>query len=216
MPERLDDYSYLDEDKADDGFGYLELSERDTALVVALPDLDYDSQLIAIRELLDRHRNAEAEHAAEIKKAEQLVRDPVRTRHPKDGFIAALEEGARQQNWIDHMHYSVYHHAAHSMAAVGLIAPLVESIFYQSFRSIEREMTKELSLPNDHARWQRPAEDQWDCHYVWKKRPPECLLGRRHTTARGCRWHGGADARRPATHAIGALRIPKQDVSLRL
>ena len=38
------------------------------------------------------------------------------------------------------MHYSIYQNAVHSMAAVGWIAPFVESIFYQSFRSVECEM----------------------------------------------------------------------------
>ena len=167
MPERLEDYSYLHTADTEGGFRDMELSERSTALVVALPDLDYVSQLTAIRALLDLHRKAAAEHTAEIKRAERLMRTSVPPRS-RDPLTADLEEQFREQNWIDNMHYSVYHDAAHSMAAVGLIAPFVESIFYQSFRSIEREMTKISSLPNDHERWHRPAEDQWDCHYVWK------------------------------------------------
>ena len=169
VADRPTDYSYLCEDDPDDAAGNLELSERDTALVIALPDLDYNSQLIAIRELLDRHSKVEAEQAAEIRKAKQLVEKPGHTRYPGDPFVVALEEDARQQNWIDHMHYLVYQDAARSMAAVGLVAPFVESIFHQSFRNIEREMNGGSSLPNDHERWQRPAEDQWDCHYVWKR-----------------------------------------------
>lgn len=170
MAEQRDDHSYLDflsRDDTGNEFGGLEWSDVDTACTVALPDLDYKSQLIAIRRLLDLHRNAEAEHTAEIKAVEQLVRSPVRTRS-RDPFTEALEEQSREQNWVDHLHYSVYHDAAHSMAAVGLIAPFVESIFYQSFRSIEREMTNKVSLPSDHKRWGLPAEDQWNCHYVWE------------------------------------------------
>ena len=167
MPERVDDYSHFDEDDTDDGFDNFELSERDTALVATLPEHDYNSQLIAIRGLLDGHRKAEAEQATEIAKAEQHVRNPLRTRHP-DPSIAALEEGFLEQEWIDRMHYSIYQDAAHSMAAVGLIVPFVESFFFQSFRAIGREMMDESSAPNDHERWQRAAEDQWDCRFLWK------------------------------------------------
>ena len=178
MTDRLDDYSYFDSDDTDDGFGDFELSDRDTALVATLPELDYDSQLIAVRTLLDLHRAAKSKHTAKIKEAEQIARTPVRT-PSRDPSVAALEDDFRQQNLIDHLHYSVYHDAAHSMAAVGLIVPFLESVFYQSFRSIELEMTKHLSLPNDHERWQRPAEDQWDCHYVWKngRRRPNLVEG---------------------------------------
>ena len=170
VAEQRDDHSYLDllsKEDAGNRLGSIEWSDGDVARVVALPDLDYKSQLIAIRTLLDLHRKAEAEHTAEIKKAEQFARTPVRTRS-SDPFVNALEDDFREQNWIDHLHYSVYHDAAHSMASVGLISPFVESIFYQSFRSIEREMTKKVPLPSDHERWIRPAEDQWDCHYVWE------------------------------------------------
>ena len=167
MPDRTDDYSYLETVDSDHRFGDRNISDRDMALVVALPDLDYNSQLVAIRALLDLHRGAEADHTAEIRKAEQFARTPVRIRS-RDPFVAALEDDFREQNWIDHLHYSVYHDAAHSMAAVGLIAPFVESIFFQSFRSIQREMTERSLHPNEHERWQQSADDEWDCHYVWK------------------------------------------------
>lgn len=65
------------------------------------------------------------------------------------------------------MHSSVYQDAAHSMAAVGMIAPFVESVFYQAFQNIGRELTKDGSPPSDHARWKQAVEDQWDCHFVW-------------------------------------------------
>lgn len=168
MSAHLPDYSYLDEDDTQDGLDDMDLSERDTALVVALPHLDYESQLKAIRVVLGSHREAEKKHAADIEKAAQRARRPVRSGHPANSLAAALEEGSAEQQWIDEMHYSIYQNAVHSMAAVGWIAPFVESIFYQSFRSVECEMKDGLALPSDHVRWQRPAEDQWDCHYVWK------------------------------------------------
>ena len=135
--------------------GFIELSDDDAACL-ALPDLDYDSQLVAIRRLLTRQGKANKELAAEIKKIETS---------------AAQLSGIRNQwavdEWADHMHYSVYQDAAHSMAAVGMIAPFVESVFYQAFQNIGHEMTKDGSPPSNHARWKQAAEDQWDCNFVW-------------------------------------------------
>jgi len=119
MPHRVDDYSHFDDDTPD-GCDNVELSARETALFATLPEFDYDSQLIAIRRLLEGHRKAEAEQEEEIKKARQHATDTLRNRH-QDPSIDALEDYFLQQPWIDLAHYSVYHGAAHSMAAVGLI-----------------------------------------------------------------------------------------------
>ena len=81
--------SYQDPD------GFIELSDDDAACL-ALPDLDYDSQLIAIRRLLTRQGKADKELAAEIKEIEAF---------------AARASGVRNQQavdeWVDHMHHSV-------------------------------------------------------------------------------------------------------------
>ena len=135
--------------------GFIELSDDD-ATYWALSDLDYDSQLVAIRKLLSRQARADEKLTDEIKEIEAR---------------AARMGGVRNQwavdEWVDHIHHSVYQDATHSMAAVGMIAPFVESVFYQAFQNIGHEMTKDVSLPNNHARWQRSAQDQWDCHFVW-------------------------------------------------
>ena len=167
MADQIDDYSYFGEDHADDGLGDFELSERDIALAATLPEFDYASQLIAIRDLLDRQRNAEAEHATAIKEAEHHARNPPPTRNP-DPSMAAFEDDIRQQHLIDQLHYSIYQDAAHSMAAVGLLAPFLESFFFQSFRLIGHDMMSKSSVPSDHERWQHAIVDQWDCHFVWK------------------------------------------------
>ena len=138
-----------------DSDGFIELSDDDAACL-ALPDLDYDSQLIAIRGLLNRQARADKERTAEIKKLEAF---------------AAQVSGVRNQQavdeWVDRLSFSTYQDAADSMAAVGMIAPFIESLFYQAFQNIGHEMTKDVSPPNNHKRWQRPAQDQWDCHFVW-------------------------------------------------
>lgn len=126
---------------------------RDAASLV-MPHLDYESQLIAILELLRHQRQAEEVVDREIDKLKKFA-ERTRDEH-------AIDE------WIAHISQHTYHAAAHSMAAVGMIAPFIESLFYHAFRGIEHAMTKTHQLPFQHERWQRPAEDQWDCRYVWK------------------------------------------------
>ena len=131
------------------------LSDADGACLV-LSDLDYDLQLRAIRGLLTRQDKADEELVAKIDAVKKL---------------AAQGSGILNQHadeaWVGYMYDSVYQDAAHSMAAIGMIAPFIESVFYQAFQNIGHEMTKDISPPNNHARWQRPAQDQWDCHFVW-------------------------------------------------
>jgi hypothetical protein len=75
-----------------------------------------------------------------------------------------------------HVTDSVYQDAAHSMAAVGMLAPLIESIFCQSFDGLRRKIPAPNIVPfNSHPRWQLSADGQWDCHLVWTKK------GRRRT-----------------------------------
>jgi hypothetical protein len=64
---------------------------------------------------------------------------------------------------VDQIHRSAYQEAAHSMSAIGMLAPFVETVFYQYFRGIgnrfypathplsgidPRELLKELSSQN--------------------------------------------------------------------
>ena len=86
-------------------------------------DLDYDSQLIAIRELLARHRSADEELEVEIQTLAARAKK-TGNEHAGDAFV-------------DHVHMSVYQGAAHSMAAVGLLAPFIESVFRRALLGIE-------------------------------------------------------------------------------
>lgn len=132
-------------------------SDREIACMV-LPDLDYEAQLIAVRQLLQRHRHADEAIADEIRLLEERTRQSVGLRYEHE-----VDE------WVDRMRASVYQDAAHSMAAVGMLTPLVESIFYQSFHGLRREFFESVACPGSHTRWEQPAEDQWDCHFVWNR-----------------------------------------------
>jgi len=128
------------------------------AASLVLLDLDYDSQIAAIHHLLKRNRRADDELLADIKRIEESAQ---RTR--------GLRNEQAVDEWTDHLNAAVFQDAAHSMAAVGMLAPLIESIFYQAFQGIRRHY-REAGFPSpSHSRWQQPAEDQWDCHFVWNK-----------------------------------------------
>lgn len=135
--------------------------QRDAAVFV-MPHLDYESQLIAIVELLSSHRRAEEEIDAKIKRAEGCARR-ARSEHATD-------------LWIEHLYQSSYQAAAHSMAAIGMIAPLVESIFDHTFREIGR-LTENCPPLSEHHRLgvSNADEKKWNCRWVadeknkWRK-----------------------------------------------
>ncbi len=85
-------------------------------------DFDYRSQLFAIRCLLSRQYRADGELEDEIKKADTM---------------ATQSHGAANERWVDRwvdlVHSAVYQDATHSTAAVGMIAPFIESVFKRAF-----------------------------------------------------------------------------------
>jgi hypothetical protein len=100
------------------------LTDRDYA-VLLLEDADLEAQLLAVRSVLRRNAQADSELAREI---EDLG---------KRAGEASGEYGMHLENtWVDHLHDSVFQDAAHSMAAVGMLAPMLESLFVATFRGI--------------------------------------------------------------------------------
>ena len=86
---------------------------------------DYYNQFCAIRALLGRHHQADEDLSDEIRKTEKL---------------AATKAGASSHrvddHWADLMHTASFQDAAHSMAAVGMLAPTIESFFKHTFRAM--------------------------------------------------------------------------------
>ena len=120
-----------------------------------IKNIAYDAQLTTIRFLLHRLRKHDKELDDEIKRLYEY-------------------EGPHQaravDDWVDLMHDSVYQGAAHSMAAVGMLAPFIESVFCGGFETIREEFFEDDS-PYDahpHARWVGATRNQWDCHFVYK------------------------------------------------
>jgi hypothetical protein len=62
--------------------------------------------------------------------------------------------------------HSTYQDAAHSMSAVGMLAPLLETVFYQCFQNIGKRFYPATHPHKTHDRWLATHGIQWDCHFV--------------------------------------------------
>jgi len=95
----------------------------------------YDAQLTTIRFLLHRLRKHDKELDEEIRRLHEY-KGPHQER--------AVDE------WVDLVHDSVYQGAANSMAAVGMLAPFIESIFCGGFETIREEFFEDDSPYDAH------------------------------------------------------------------
>lgn len=124
------------------------LTDRDWAHFY-FEEYDLEAQLIAIRAFLACSRDAEEEQAREI------------------NALAERAEKARSEHvvgmWTDALHASVYHDAARSAAAVGMLAPFVENLFTGIFRGIGKIGVDTLGVP-DSPRSVRMRALFWDPH----------------------------------------------------
>ena len=116
-------------------------------------NFDIDAQLMAIRGLLHRNCKEDQKIKNEIEQIEEHA-------HQLKGIHAewAIDD------WVDRIHHSAYQDAAHSMSALGMLAPLIETIFHQCFRGIGKRFYPPNYLSNEHERWKATHAIQWDCH----------------------------------------------------
>lgn len=138
----------------------INFSDREIADALMQP-LDYNSQLEAIKDLLKCHKEAEQLLSTKIdRETEQLSH--IDNNSTIDSYhISTVISDFRNNLCLT----SFYQSAAHSMAAVGMLAPLVESIFYQVFLRIGLFYSDGSELPNpERFRWN--LDDRWDCHFV--------------------------------------------------
>ena len=100
-----------------------------THVTFPLEAFNHGAQLVAISDLLKRQERADQELSHRIKEADQVA---TQTRGDNDRAVDA---------WVELAEMSCYQDAAHSMAAVGMIAPFMESFFRAYFRSIEKDFS---------------------------------------------------------------------------
>ncbi|MDE2870502.1 MAG: hypothetical protein OXQ94_02255 [Gemmatimonadota bacterium] len=113
------------------GVGLEAVTDRDIGLAILTPD--YASQWVAIRSILRRNQEAEDQASARIRELEADIRANDYPQHWVD------------HHWLTEMHDKTFLDAAHSMAAIGLIAPLMESLFGRIVTYFKDEKTWEDS-----------------------------------------------------------------------
>ncbi len=149
--EHTPEHSWLD---------HFKVSYRDRALFLT-DERDFDAQLIAIRGALRRHQEAEQLVSDRIKELD----DYIRSQNGGDDEYQAHLEG----QWVDTILGSVYQDAAHSMAAVGMLAPFIESLFVSVFDGLRRQQQKDEKTGDPNARRSRSEAEYWDPHFVLSK-----------------------------------------------
>jgi hypothetical protein len=123
-------------------------NERRYFLYAIDVDLDLDAQFYAIQSLLANTRNADLDLTRRI---EQLARESEAVTGRRAELVV--------DEWVDALHRSIYQDAAHSLAAVGMIAPLLESVLVQSFAALGRVFDGPIS----HPRFGANNKERWNC-----------------------------------------------------
>jgi len=131
------------------------LSPKDYACLV-IPNLDYESQLYAIRDLINLHIHMEEHVDSDLKAMKDSEEKYGNLK--SDNFIT---------EWEQRVHESVYQSAAYSMAAVGMLSPLMESLFTHAFEGIREKFFSPQQDNNQHKRWEYIECDKWNCHIAW-------------------------------------------------
>ncbi len=130
-----------------DGF-----SNREMAFFL-FDEPDYDAQQRAIRSILSLRKKADEEFEKGRREIEAFI---------ETAKGAVSDRGLDE--WVDHLHDRVFVEAAHSMAAVGMLAPFIESLFTQAYLGIQRLFEREglrLAAPRCSMR----ASKRWDPHF---------------------------------------------------
>jgi hypothetical protein len=152
-------------DMAGAGFEGFKLSHRDHALFL-IGERDLDAQLIAIRGALRRNREAEKQVVEDIKSLDAHIRacaggDEEYQMHMED-------------QWVDKLHGTVFQDAAHSMSAVGMLAPFVESLLVSIFQGLRDRLDAAEAVPDEALRGPNSITKFWDPRWVrdggtWQK-----------------------------------------------
>jgi hypothetical protein len=131
----------------------LELTNSDYAHFF-FEDHDLEAQLIAIHGFLQRSSEVEAQEAAEIRKLAERAK--------------AIGSDRVVGMYTDSVHASVYSGAAHSAAAVGMLAPFVENLFTVIFRGIGKQEDDYLGRERNSKRSKLARSLFWDPHFQYR------------------------------------------------
>lgn len=139
----------------DNGWESFEISNRERTLFL-LHEYDLEAQLLAIKDLVRRNRQSDEGLAAEIEALDAEIRKST------DEHVYHL-----QDCWIDRIHDSVFQDAAHSMSAVGMLAPFIESLFVAVFNGLRKDQDgPPVSLTGKRRRGQEGIVERIKHHSV--------------------------------------------------
>jgi hypothetical protein len=145
------------EDLAGAGFERFRLSSRDHALHL-VGDYDLEAQLIAIKGVLRQNREAEEDVAEAIKSLDTQIRNYA---GDNDEYHIHMEN-----HWVDTLHETVFQDAAHSMSAVGMLAPFLESLLVSIFDGMRIRWEEEGVTVPDGVRGPSSASKFWRPNYI--------------------------------------------------
>ena len=164
MTDRADDLQHpLNTELADLRLRLDNLLDDRDYLLRLLDSIDWDAQLDAIRSILAMNRSESARISANIAAL---------------GERAASYSGPYQDHVVDEhvdaIWHSSYSDAAVSLSAIGMIVPMVESVFSQSFQSLGSMYAAKHMEPPDHRRWKRAGEhaERWNCQWYFGRGEP--------------------------------------------
>lgn len=152
-------------DMAGAGFQGFKISNRDQALFL-IDQLDLDWQLVAIKGMLCQNREAEAQVAKNIKALDTQIRNCA---DGDEEYQMHLEN-----HWLDTVHETVFQGAAHSMSAVGMLAPFIESLIVSVFQGLRERLQANKISVNESIRGLSSTAKFWDPRWVcddkkWQK-----------------------------------------------
>ncbi|TBE02316.1 hypothetical protein [Rhizobium ruizarguesonis] len=155
------------DDSAFEGFtpGYFDnfLDDRDY-LYTLVHNIDWQAQLRAVRLMISRNRQAGEAFSKAIE---------------DDAAEVRTYDGPHDDHWVnqhvDMIHESVYRDAAESMAAIGMIAPLVESTLGQSLAALGDMYDRNNISPGKQERWTRAQKHKarWNCQFYYNDKKEE-------------------------------------------
>lgn len=124
-------------------------------------NLDFEAQLLAIKDLLRRNRQADEDLEQRIKdlyeQAQQTTEVWRNSPYQDDRFV-------------DETYQSFFQDAAHSMAAVGMLVPFLEAFFVASFQCVRDEVGRTKQATSEDQRTQAWESKFLDLHSQFKKR----------------------------------------------
>lgn len=119
-------------------------------------DTDLAVQLLAIKNLFGRNQQADAALSDSIERVDEMARNA------SGDYVYHLEGVV-----TDMVYETVFQDAAHSMAALAMLAPLVESLFAKIFRGLRDRATASAPPPARNPRMGALQDDYWDPHYYF-------------------------------------------------